>query len=88
MCLEGEIGAVNGARTRGLDHGKVALYQLSYYRKSKKVVGDQGVEPRMSKTPGLQSGAVASAAHHLRERGAGDGIRTRDLNVGNVELYH
>lgn len=26
-------GADDGARTRGLDHGKVALYQLSYIRK-------------------------------------------------------
>ena len=26
-------GAENGARTRGLNLGKVALYQLSYFRK-------------------------------------------------------
>lgn len=28
-----EYGADDGARTRGLHHGKVALYQLSYVRK-------------------------------------------------------
>ena len=28
------------------------------------MVGDQGFEPRMSKTPDLQSSAVANAARH------------------------
>jgi hypothetical protein len=27
-----DVGAKNGARTRDLDLGKVALYQLSYFR--------------------------------------------------------
>ena len=30
--LEGLFGAENGARTRDLNLGKVALYQLSYFR--------------------------------------------------------
>ena len=39
--------ADNGTRTRGLNLGKVALYQLSYVRKksSKDFVGDVGIEP-------------------------------------------
>ena len=31
-------GADNGTRTRGLDLGKVALYQLSYVRKQMKII--------------------------------------------------
>ena len=39
--------ADNGTRTRGLDLGKVALYQLSYVRKVllPVPVGDVGIEP-------------------------------------------
>ena len=33
MIAEAEIsGAKNGTRTRDPDHGKVVLYQLSYFR--------------------------------------------------------
>ena len=43
-------GADNGTRTRGLNLGKVALYQLSYVRKGirrekRNPVGDVGIEP-------------------------------------------
>jgi hypothetical protein len=43
-------GADNGTRTRGLNLGKVALYQLSYvrkgFRREKRIpVGDVGIEP-------------------------------------------
>ena len=38
-----ENGAVDGARTRDLHLGKVALYQLSYYRIHKVPRG--GIEP-------------------------------------------
>ena len=42
--------ADNGTRTRGLNLGKVALYQLSYVRKDSRrekqeSVGDVGIEP-------------------------------------------
>ena len=42
--------ADNGTRTRGLNLGKVALYQLSYvrkgFRREKRIpVGDVGIEP-------------------------------------------
>ena len=36
-----ESGADDGARTRGLDHGKVALYQLSYIRKDARLASGQ-----------------------------------------------
>ena len=45
------LEADNGTRTRGLNLGKVALYQLSYVRKgipavrSRHPVGDIGIEP-------------------------------------------
>ena len=40
-------GADAGARTRGLDHGKVALYQLSYIRKfARLATGQLPVLPR------------------------------------------
>ena len=43
-------GADNGTRTRGLNLGKVALYQLSYvrkgFRREKRIpLGDVGIEP-------------------------------------------
>ena len=46
-----KIGAGNEVRTRDLDLGKVALYQLSYTRKSEstsdsvKMASPRGVEP-------------------------------------------
>ena len=44
------LRADNGTRTRGLNLGKVALYQLSYvrkgFRREKRIpVGDVGIEP-------------------------------------------
>ena len=44
------LRADNGTRTRGLNLGKVALYQLSYVRKGirrekRNPVGDVGIEP-------------------------------------------
>ena len=39
---EQKIGAVDETRTRDLHLGKVALYQLSYYRK---MVPRDGIEP-------------------------------------------
>ena len=48
--LIGLSRADNGTRTRGLNLGKVALYQLSYVRKGirrekRNPVGDVGIEP-------------------------------------------
>lgn len=47
-------GVDSGIRTRGLDHGKVALYQLSYIHK---LAEGGGVEPlAYYTTPGFESG--------------------------------
>ena len=56
-------GADNGTRTRGLNLGKVALYQLSYVRKGirrekRNPVGDVGIEPT---TPWCERSALAAA---------------------------
>ncbi len=47
------IGAGNGARTRDLNLGKVALYQLSYSRE--KLVPEAGLEPARACTRGILS---------------------------------
>ena len=86
------FGAGDESRTRDLNLGKVALYQLSYSRIGtvRNLEARGGIEPPSTD---LQSGAwplCYRAIHFLRqaeETGAGDESRTRDLNLGKVALY-
>jgi hypothetical protein len=76
-------GAGDEARTRDLNLGKVALYQLSYSRKICMPDGYRAVQPLK---PGPSDERLPE--HHERlETGAGDEARTRDLNLGKVALY-
>ena len=52
-------GAVDEARTRDLHLGKVALYQLSYYRTQPEVVRAKRLELIRRKAPDPKSGASA-----------------------------
>jgi hypothetical protein len=68
-------GAGDESRTRDLNLGKVALYQLSYSRMNLLL---------------LAAAPFCLTAHRktpLRKSGAGDESRTRDLNLGKVALY-
>ena len=73
------IGAVDETRTRDLHLGKVALYQLSYYRMLERVMG---IEPTY---PAWKAGALPLS--YTRARKAVDETRTRDLHLGKVALY-
>ncbi len=66
------IGAGDEARTRDLNLGKVALYQLSY---SRIALLHNALHFYFAKQ---------RAASKI---GAGDEARTRDLNLGKVALY-
>ena len=85
-------GAGNESRTRDLNLGKVALYQLSYSRIIKNTVFfGAGNE---SRTRDLNLGKVAlyQLSYSRVNRiflncGAGNESRTRDLNLGKVALY-
>ena len=70
-------GAGDEARTRDLNLGKVALYQLSY---SRMVLHNNVLLLRY---------CYFSLCHTKRcfKSGAGDEARTRDLNLGKVALY-
>ena len=67
-------GAGDESRTRDLNLGKVALYQLSYSRKCPAFLLLQHLVFQLQKRRTLKSGA-------------GDESRTRDLNLGKVALY-
>gem|GEM_PF-1631396 len=69
MCCK--TGAGNETRTRDLNLGKVALYQLSYSRRLA-----TSIYSPTHKKHGL-----------TLETGAGNETRTRDLNLGKVALY-
>jgi hypothetical protein len=73
-------GAGDESRTRDLNLGKVALYQLSYSR-----VLLTGPALILLVLPGRSAPPNFSTLH--RESGAGDESRTRDLNLGKVALY-
>ena len=95
------IGAGNEIRTRDLNLGKVALYQLSYSRVtintcSSKLVPGTGIEPVRPLTgkrrilspqclPISPPGLLTSTRQD--KTGAGNETRTRDLNLGKVALY-
>ncbi|GEM_PF-659356 len=94
------IGAGNETRTRDLNLGKVALYQLSYSRKIRRVCYRNREQHTSLFTPYFTSAATAShgmpACHRgekqgpkgaLSKYGAGNETRTRDLNLGKVALY-
>ena len=78
-------GAGDESRTRDLNLGKVALYQLSYSRRNSVPGG-----ARRNRTA-VNGFAIRCMATLLSRRpslnGAGDESRTRDLNLGKVALY-
>ena len=70
-----ENGAVDETRTRDLHLGKVALYQLSYYRKFRRLPGRRigADEETRTLTPGApepKSGASANSATPARSDNA------------------
>ena len=75
------IGAVDETRTRDLHLGKVALYQLSYYRMC--VGAGDGNRTHVASLEGWNS-TIELHPHS----GAVDEIRTRDIHLGKVALYH
>ncbi len=90
--FEIKLGAGNESRTRDLNLGKVALYQLSYSRvdmfEIKLGAGNE------SRTRDLNLGKVAlyQLSYSRNDMfeiklGAGNESRTRDLNLGKVALY-
>ena len=89
------IGAGNEARTRDLNLGKVALYQLSYSRILTFTARARGPDSQTSggavrSRTGLTGFAIRGITALLpRQRvfGAGNEARTRDLNLGKVALY-
>ena len=74
-------GAVDETRTRDLHLGKVALYQLSYYRID--CGAGDGNRTHVASLEGWNS----TIELHPRN-GAVDEIRTRDIHLGKVALYH
>ena len=49
---------------------------------------EPGMEVLQTSALPLGDGAVRKAAEYRRENGAGNGIRTRDFDLGKVALYH
>ncbi len=88
MCY----GAVDEARTRDLHLGKVALYQLSYYRMDR---ADKAApsffagagDGNRTRVASLEGWSSAIELHPRKENGAVDEARTRDLHLGKVALY-
>ena len=93
-------GAGDESRTRDLNLGKVALYQLSYSRIACVGKGSKGIfgAGDESRTRDLNLGKVALYQLSYSRIacvgkgskgifGAGDESRTRDLNLGKVALY-
>ena len=74
-------GAVDETRTRDLHLGKVALYQLSYYRMC--VGAGDGNRTHVASLEGWNSTIELHP-----QNGAEDGIRTRDIRLGKATLYH
>ena len=77
------IGAVDETRTRDLHLGKVALYQLSYYRMC--VGAGDGNRTHVASLEGWNS--TIELHPRMRDDGAVDETRTRDLHLGKVALY-
>ena len=77
------IGAVDETRTRDLHLGKVALYQLSYYRMC--VGAGDGNRTHVASLEGWNS--TIELHPRMRDNGAVDETRTRDLHLGKVALY-
>ena len=94
-------GAGNEIRTRDLNLGKVALYQLSYSRilalnyttTKSNFEAKQTRWPENLKHTKTKKGKrwlpflIERCWHFFRVFGAGNEIRTRDLNLGKVALY-
>ena len=86
-------GAGNEARTRDLNLGKVALYQLSYSRKTGTEHADRYHPTRrfLHHYTAVQSRRrhrlTPATSNHSPAYGAGNEARTRDLNLGKVALY-
>ena len=80
LKLQAEHGAVDETRTRDLHLGKVALYQLSYYRRH--FGAGDGNRTHVASLEGWNS----TIELHPRN-GAVDETRTRDLHLGKVALY-
>ena len=76
-------GAVDETRTRDLHLGKVALYQLSYYRMC--VGAGDGNRTHVASLEGWNS--TIELHPRMRDDGAVDETRTRDLHLGKVALY-
>ena len=49
---------------------------------------EPGMEVLQTSALPLGDGAVGGMVRYLREDGAGNGIRTRDFDLGKVALYH
>ncbi len=78
--LSSNSGAGDESRTRDLNLGKVALYQLSYSRIVWRREAESNRRERIC-NPVHSHFAIAPIS------GAGDESRTRDLNLGKVALY-
>ena len=95
------LGAKNGTRTRDPNHGKVVLYQLSYFRIMNRtpaiapfgiIVSEMRLE--LTRPNGHYPLKVARLpipppGHQgaIKSLGAKNGTRTRDPNHGKVVLY-
>ena len=90
--LQWEVGAVDETRTRDLHLGKVALYQLSYYRVKKGVflVRTKRLELLRLSAPDPKSGASAIPPRPPVPQKGGDpsGTRTPDTLIKSQVLYH
>ena len=87
-----QTGAGNESRTRDLNLGKVALYQLSYSRIAKCAERWSGKRVSNSRPQPWQGCALPTelfphGTHLKLNCGAGNESRTRDLNLGKVALY-
>ena len=88
-----ENGAVDEARTRDLNLGKVALYQLSYYRIKCWIGAGEETRTLTSLTPDPKSGASAIPPRPLDFGSAPRGgdpseTRTPDTLIKSQVLYH
>ena len=85
------LRAIDGTRTRGLDLGKVARYQLRHYRTERVM----GIEPTY---PAWKAGVLPlnyTRIYFILQKNSGiseslraiDGARTRGLDLGKVARY-
>ena len=92
MSYTREIGAVDGTRTRDIHLGKVALYQLSYYRikETGEPVRTKRLELLRLSTPDPKSGASAIPPRPQDPAMAGESdpleIRTPDTLIKSQVL--